>query len=187
MSSAGRISLFLFLILILCSCEDKFRTFDVQTITVANNKRDTRDTINKPGVQDTVMTDSTGKFRFSRLRFPSSRGLTATCMIEETHREKPLWIVFSGRVRSNYAHSNATITMAAVSPENGMLVWNGSLLRYYITDVNRWCHFRDSFYLESTFTNKPYGEVSVFTFLGDSEHENFDVDTLHVEFREATD
>jgi hypothetical protein len=180
MSSAGRISLFLFLILILCGCEDEFRTFDVQTITVANNK---------PGslTRDTIMMDSAGKFKFSRLRFPSSSGLNATCVIDETHREKPLWVVFSGRVRSNYAHSNATITMAAVSPENGMLVWKGSLLRYYVVDVNRWCHFRDSFYLEATFNNKPYGSVSVFTFLGDSEREDFDVDTLHVEFREIAD
>ena len=176
MPSAGRIFLFFFLILILCSCEDQFKTFEAQSITAANNK---------PGTADTVMTDSTGNFKFSRLRIPASSGLTASFKINGEHRKKALWMVCNGRVRSNFVHSNATITMAAVSPENEVVVWRAVFLKYYIVDVNRWCHFRDSLYLGPTANNKPYGTISVFAFLGgDSKGENFDMDTLHVELRE---
>lgn len=165
----------LFLLIFFYACDDKYATFEKSVITVHNNRS---------GSADTVMKDQGTDFFYSRLRKKNTGGLSAICFIGPAHQNKKMWVVVSGRVRTNYAHSNSTITLSATSKENEVLLWRAIFLKYYYTDCNKWCYFKDSINLPAGYFNKAYTAITAFAYLGDSEKENFDLDTLKVEFKE---
>jgi len=167
----------IFLILVsffLQSCEDKFSTIYKAQITVNNNR---------PNTADTVLYDSINHFKFSRLNKIDVSGITSTFVLPKEHQNKALWVIFSGRARTDYAHSNSSITTAAMSEKNECLVWRAVFLRYFYTDINKWCYFKDSIYLRPDFDGKVYNEISSFAFSGSSSNEKFDIDTLNIQIK----
>ncbi len=170
-----RIVIFLIVTLFfLAGCSDKYQV--IQSITVTPN-------INKP-TGDTIILDSTKKFYFSRLRAKGTGGLIGTYKVTADHVNKQLYIVVSGRVRTNYAHSNSTITVAVNDDQKNTIVWRAMSLKYYFTEINKWCPFKDSIMLAPNTDGKYYNEISVLTFMGPSESENFDIDTLKIQVKE---
>jgi hypothetical protein len=163
-----------FLCLLLASCEDRYAV--IQTLAITPEAL--------PGRADTVMTDAAGNFRFSRIKTRATGGLNAGWTLPEERRNKELCVVVTGRARSNYAHSNADIVLAASSPTNKLTVWRAVHLRYFNVDENHWFPFRDSFLLKATAENEVYSSMNIFAFLGDSEKETFDMDTLKVIIKE---
>jgi hypothetical protein len=167
--------IFIFIVLLLSNCNDKYNTFQSAVVTVSNNK----------GVaNDTIIKDSVFNFSFSRLQKATARGLNATFTITPEHQEKDLYIVVSGKARTNYAHSNSSITLSAVSSKGELIAWKAFLLKYYYVDNNKWCYFKDSIFLKDNVDSKFYSVINVFGMLGDSKTENFDLDTLHVQLKE---
>lgn len=162
------------LIFFLYSCDDKYNT--IQTFKVTAN--------NRSATADTVMKDGSGNFYFSRLRTPGTAGLIATYTLSTEHQNKGIYALVSGRIRTNYAHSNASIAFAAYDDKNEVLVWRAVFLRYYFTDIDQWCAFKDSIYFPANTKGKYYKSISALAFLGNSMKENFDIDTLKVEIKE---
>lgn len=164
---------FFFLCLFCFSCREEFKSVQKFDVTALNN----------PKSGDTAIYDEQDKFYFSRITRPSCGGLNAPFKIEEKNRNKKIWVIFSGRARTNYVQSNATISIAAVGLNQMTVVWKAIFLRYYITDINQWCPFKDSTLLPREKLEQKYSLVNTIAYLGNSTNEKFDVDTLHVEYR----
>ncbi len=163
-----------FFILLIFSCDDKYQTFDSKLV-----KADS-----KSSSSDTIISDSIQKFSFSRLRRPETQGLRASFIISPAQRFKQLYIVVNGKIRTNYAYSNSTISISAEDSLKNILIWRAIFLRYYYTEINEWCYFKDSIFLPNNFDGKYYSKISAFTLLGPSSSENFDIDQLNVEIKE---
>ena len=166
-----KIILFFSLNILLHSCGDKFVNVCESVITVDNNR---------PNTGDTVLFDSINKFKFSRVNKRDASTLVASFTLPKEHQNKALWVVFCGKARTNFAYSNSSITLAAMSEKGECLVWRAVLLKYYFTDINKWCYFKDSMFLKPNFDGKFYNEISTFGFSGVSQGENFDMDSLKV-------
>lgn len=173
-----RNSIVFFLFCLLCfSCREEFKSVQKFDITTLNN----------PKSGDTAIYDPKDKFYFSRITRPSCGGLNAPFKIEEVNRNKRIWVIFKGRARTNYAQSNASISVAAIGLNQMTVVWKAIFLRYYITDLNTWCPFKDSVLLPREKLEQKYSLVNTIAYLGNSNSEMFDVDTLHVEYKIETE
>jgi hypothetical protein len=162
-----------FLILFFQSCADEYTSIEKFVITPSNHTLKA----------DTIITDEVGGLRFSRLRKVGQAGYSAVTNLSIENRDKKIWVIFSGKVRTNYAHSNATISIAAVGLNQEIVVWNATFLKYFITDINKWCPFKDSVLLPREKLNQKYSVINTMAYLGNSESENFDIDTLRVEYK----
>lgn len=128
-----KVFLLILIIFFLQSCGEKYSTFQHYETTVKNNKP----------AGDTIVKDSILNFYFSRLCKPGAGGLKASCWIGPAHQNKKMWVVVSGRMRTNYAHSNATITFSAIGKNNEIVLWRAIFLKHYAEDINKWCFFKD--------------------------------------------
>ncbi len=155
------------------SCEDKYELIDSKTI-VSDSKK-----ING----DTILYDSSGSFYYSRINKANSQGLLSQFILPDEFKTAQLEIVFSGRVKTNYAQSNAYINVAPFDQYGVMLGWNGICLRYYFTEINKWCYFKDSIHLKYESWNQPFHLINTFSYLGNSTNEKFDLDCLHVQIK----
>lgn len=131
--------------------------------------------------EDTVLKRKDNKGYFSRLYKPNSHGLISRWIIPDSIAEYDFKILFSGRARTNYAYSNASIMLAVMSKEQTVNVWTPLMLRYYFTEINKWCNFKDSLTFKHEAWQSAYYYVNVFAYLGDSQKENYDIDNLKVE------
>ncbi|MBK9284297.1 MAG: hypothetical protein IPM51_08225 [Sphingobacteriaceae bacterium] len=178
MLNGCRLILLTGIFIFLSACKEDYKTIQKFTVTPANREPK----------GDTIMHDNQGNFDFSRIVKKNEAGLTALINISEENRNKKIWVIFSGRLRTNYAHSNATISIAAIGLNQTIVVWNASFLKYFVTEINQWCPFKDSILLPREKLEQKYSMINTMAFLGNSENENFDVDTLKVEYRvEVTD
>jgi hypothetical protein len=134
--------------------------------------------------QDTIIKDSLHNFYFSRLNKASTSGMQFVFNVPEKNQDKELCVVFSGRARTNYAYSNASISFMALTKEGEQLFWNAIKLRNVFIGNNNWSAFRDSVIFPRNFFGKKYSLITGFPFLGESSSENFDVDSMRVEIRE---
>lgn len=167
-------AILLFFICFFCfSCREEFKSAQKFSVTALNN----------PPSGDTAMLDEKDKFYFSRITNPSCGGLNAPWKISEENRNKRIWVIFSGRARTNYVQSNATISVAAIGLNQTAVVWQAVFLRYYITDINAWCPFKDSVLLPKEKLEQKYSMVNTIAYLGNSKEEKFDIDTLKVEYK----
>ncbi len=162
-------------IFFLSACDDRYITLKTLTITANTNK---------PGTSSVVMVDSLKHFEYSRLKGKSQGGLIGTYTVTPEHSNKQLYVIVSGKIRTNYAHSNSNIIIAATDDKNELILWRGIYIQYYYTEINKWCPFKDSMLLPPSVNNKYYKEVSALAYLGNSENENFDIDTLKIEIKE---
>ena len=131
--------------------------------------------------EDTILKKENGTTFFSRLYKPNSNGLISKWTIPDSIAEYDFKILFSGRARTNYAHSNASIMVAVMSKEKEANVWSPTFLRYYFTETNTWCDFKDSVTFIHESWQKPDYYVNVFAYLYNSEKENFDMENLKVQ------
>jgi hypothetical protein len=130
--------------------------------------------------EDSIFVDSSGKFNFSRIQNPGAFGLFNSFKIPLENQDKELWVVFEGRARSNFPHSNGTITVVGSNDKGETLCWKACFLKAHLTDVNKWCHFKDSIFLTSQLNFHPYNVINTFALLGTSPGEKFDMDSLVV-------
>ncbi len=161
------------IIFFIISCEDKFsivesKTFPAQQIAHQN---------------DTVINDTITHSFFSRLHNRGAFGMIYTYFPPDNIRDKPMEIVFSGNARTNYAYSNAFVNVTMGSKKGVQLGWTGRNLRYFFTDINTWCKFRDSVTFKREDWHDPYYRIDVFSYLPNPTQENFDIDTLFVKIK----
>ena len=152
-------------IFLLVSCTDEYKTIQSLNITSKNNKA---------GTSSLSILDSVTKLTFSRLNTKAAGGLIGTFKVGSDYKNKALWFVVSGKIRTNYAHSNATITFAGNEQNGEIILWRAIYLRYFFTENNKWCFFRDSILVPPNINQKYFSEISAFAFLGNSEAENFE-------------
>ena len=164
----GTLALILFF-----SCEDKYELIDSKT-TVPDPKK-----ING----DTILYDSSGSFYYSRITKINTQGLLSQFTLPDEFKTKDLEVVFNGRIRTNYAQSNTYINIVPYDRNGVMLGWNGVSLRYYFTEINKWCYFKDSIHLKFESWNQPFHLINTFSYLGNSTKEKFDLDCLHVQIK----
>lgn len=162
---------FLFALFLLTSCEAPF--LPVATYTAIPGKT------NLPS-SDTVMTDSISGIKFSRLTKVGVGGIAVKHEFKQEQQNKPTWVVFSGRLRSNYVHSNSSITISGSDPTGQNILWKAVFLKYHLVELNRWMPFRDSVLIPPSYDNKLFQTIYVFTYMGGKPGENFDLDTLRV-------
>jgi len=136
-----------------------------------------------PGNQrdDTIIKKENNNDYFSRLYKPNSNGLISRYTIPDSISEWDFKVLFSGRARTNYAYSNAAILVAVMSEDKTAQVWTPMMLRYYFTETDQWCNFKDSMTFKREAWQKKNYYVNVFAYLGNSEKENFDIDNLSVQ------
>ena len=163
------------LLFLFTQCGERYKTFAEVVLTAKNEE---------VSPVDTMMTDSVGGFRFSRLNKSGNTGLACYVGIEPKLQNKKLCITFKGRCRSNFAQSGGTISMSVNGEKNNeMLSWRAVLLKYHMVDINQWCTFRDSIIFPPKIDGKVYKTISVMAFLGGTPGENFDIDTLTVIYK----
>ena len=150
-------------------CTDRYIVLDNQTISIDKVKR----------ADDTVLVDSVGRFRFSRLSRLNSFGMGANYTLPEKSRGKDIWVIVGGRTRTNYAQSNAVIAVVTHKGEQ-QTSWMVVPLKYDYTSPDTWCSFRDSLKLGEKIDGKEYDQISIAAHLPGSTQENFDLETLHM-------
>lgn len=164
-----RLQIFLTSIVLLFSaCRESYRI--IQEIKIEPDSLNLAD--------DTICKDLKSQTLFSRLSKKESRGLHYSYVLPKEMKGKEVYIVASGKARTNYAHSNTYITIVVNDEKNNQLLWRALPLRFFYTEVNVWSPFRDSLFLPGSFDGKTYKNIQIMTTLGNSEREVFDVDSL---------
>lgn len=166
-------SILFFIYIVFTSCDDKFVI--AKSGTVLPDEKLERD--------DTVLTDSIQKFKFSRLYMPTAHGLIYSYQVPTELSKRDFYIVFDGFARTNSPHSFAYINVNADSEGGVNLSWNGLSLRYYFTDLNKWCYFKDSVYIKHEAWYEPFYKINTYAFTGNSQGENFDIKNLNVQIK----
>ncbi len=167
------IFLVLFSASVFVSCKDHFDTVHEQVIQVdTSNLRD-----------DTLMMDNSLSHSFSRLKKSNSFGRVYTYKYPDALIGKELLLVFEGKMRTNYAESNSTISLAVHEKEGGQLNWMSIFLRRHFTDINTWCRFKDSIRIDPKYIGKKSATVTCMLYLANSNKENFDFDSLKVKIK----
>ncbi len=156
--------------LIFNSCDDKYEIVN----SVLNLPDSTRT------IDDLVYTDSISKSLFSRLSKPGTYGITSKYIIPKELKGKELEVVFEGKGRTNYMHSNDYVNVTAYAPNGQNIIWNGISLKYYFTEINKWCYFKDSVHIKPESWEPEYYNINAFAFLGSSANEQFDIDSFKV-------
>jgi hypothetical protein len=154
------------------SCDDNYQVVESKILTAKA----------PPSQSDTIVIDSLTNIPFSRLYKPGTFGITYRYYPSLDIRDKEFKVVFSGRARTNYGYSNAFI-IVSVGSQKESFGWYGTSLRYFFTDVNSWCHFKDSVTFKRESWHDPYYCINVFSQLADSPSEKFDIDTLYVQVK----
>ncbi len=155
------------------SCKEKYREiYSCLALPDDKNRKD-----------DTLLADSLATYKFSRLYKPRSSGLTCSFKVPVEFNKNSYYVVFSGKSRTNYAHSNAAVCLSSSDISGNQIDWKAAQLRYFYTDINTWCAFKDSIFIKYETWNKPYQYITVFAFLGDSEAERYDLDSLKVHIK----
>jgi len=169
------INLFLYvIILFVSSCGEKFESIHKEFV-IANPK---------VLAEDVVIKDTTENFYFSRIYIHDKCGLQIIYNVPKESQNKDLWVVASGRTRTNYAYSCASVSLNTRSIDGQMLCWRAISLRYYYTDINKWCHFKDSIFIPRSFFDKTHHTITTFAFLGNSGSELFDMDSLIIDIKQ---
>lgn len=175
MISKSNLILFLLCIyfLMFVNCQHKYEKIHSDIIFCENAKHN----------QDTILIDSLQNLNFSRLNKFSSCGMEFIYNVPKNIQNIAVCVVFSGRVRTNYAFSNAAVVCSAFSEKKEKLFWNSINLRNVFIGINNWSTFRDSIFFPSDFYGQNYNVISGHLFLGESKAENFDIDTLKIEIK----
>jgi hypothetical protein len=168
----GKTALIFVFLVCFVSCEDNYQVVESKILTAKT----------PPAQSDTIVVDSLTNTQFSRLHKPETFGMTYRYYPSAEIRDKEFKVVFSGRARTNYGFSNAYI-IVSVGSQKESFGWYGTSLRYFFTDVNTWCNFKDSVSFKRESWHDPYYCINVFAQLADSPTEKFDIDTLHVEVK----
>jgi len=167
-------SIFVILIistLYFCSCRKEYRVILKEMILADPSKQR----------QDTILKFPNSSSYFSRLYRPVTNGLISNFIVPNEMKDKEIKIVFRGKARTNYAHSNAVIVVSIISRDNQQISWTPLPLRYYFTETNTWCYFKDSITVKHESWQLPYYYLNTLAFLGSSQNEVFDLDSLFVE------
>lgn len=157
----------------LISCDDRYTTIDSIAFKLNENTYKS----------DTIIKDTVDGKLFSRLYKPESYGVMYQHYLKKEVIEKEMKVVFSGKIRTNYAFSNAAINVSVGSKAGNPLGWSGKSLRYHFTDINTWCPFKDSVKLKHESWQEPYYVINVFSFLGNSMNEKFDLKDLNIQIK----
>lgn len=165
--------LFIALLVLFVSCDDRYRIINSSTVAL----------IKTNSQNDTILKDSLDNSLFSRLYFPQSFGLIYTYQIPDAFKEKEIVVCFGGKIRTNYGFSNSAINVSVRSKNGVSQGWNGRALRYYFTDINTWCPFRDSIRFKHDSWQEQYDVISAFPFLGNSPDEKFDIKDFQVQIK----
>lgn len=100
------------------------------------------------------------------------------------HQDKHFYIVFKGKIRSNYAQSNASIVFLAYDKNNNQLCWWALPARPHLVYQNQWNTFHDSLHIPGLINDVVYTTITAFPFLGPAKSETFDVDSLKVSLKQ---
>lgn len=163
----------LLLIFFIIACEDKFSTVHSKIVPA-------KEAVHR---NDTLIKDSVTNSVFSRLNNSGNFGMVYTYFPPDDIKDKLMEIVFSGTARTNYAYSNASIIVTIGSKKDVQLGWAGRNLRFFFTDINSWCEFRDSVTFQREAWQDPYHRIDIFAYLPGPTFENFDLDTLRVKIK----
>lgn len=130
--------------------------------------------------ENLVLRDSITGHLFTRLYRPATQGMVYSYNLPPEQQNKHYYIVFRGKMRSNYAQSNGGVVFLARDKNNGQLCWWSLPARPHLVLQNQWNVFHDSLHIPGLINDIVYTSVHAFPFLGNSTTENFDVDSLHV-------
>lgn len=129
---------------------------------------------------EVTLKDSLTNIYYSRINHVASGGLRHTFIVP-TDFNYSIWkIVFKGSMRTNFAHSDSYINVVGFTDRDSTIIYKGLPLKYFVTDLNKWCPFKDSMIIQSANWHFPLKKIAVYAFLGNSPMEKFDIDSLSV-------
>lgn len=164
----------LFILFFFFSCGEKFK-ITTKKITLA--KRENL-------AEDTVIKDNTNSIYFSRVSTPKKYGLRSEYILPPDAKNRDLWIIISGRCRTDNIYSNSSIIAHTVSEDGQILFWGNIPLRCFYADINKWSTFKDSVIAKRSYYNKYHFKVICQAFLNDTIKEKFDIDSLIIEIKQ---
>ncbi len=129
---------------------------------------------------DTLIKDSVSGRVFSRLYKHATAGLQFQYDIPKEYQHKKIRVVVGGNMRSNYAMSNSGIAISVYDNKSNQLAWNVLPLKTAYLGINQWVLTKDSLLVPAYYYNNIPSHISVNTYLAESAHENFDIDSMFV-------
>jgi len=129
---------------------------------------------------DTLIKDSVRGRVFSRLYKHATAGLQFQYDIPKEYQHKKIWVVVGGNIRSNYAMSNSNFAVSVYDNNSTQLAWNVLPLQIAYLGINKWVFAKDSLLVPANYYNYIPSHISVHTYLAESAHENFDIDSMFV-------
>jgi len=129
---------------------------------------------------DTLLLDPESKQLISRLEKANSPGMYSSYPLPESLQGQSFYIVYKGRVRSNFAQSRGQIVFTAYTENKEQLCWWTLPLSPHLVYQNQWNHFNDSIYLPGLVNENKYTLLHSFIYLANAQGEKLDIDTFHV-------
>ncbi|MBA3663678.1 MAG: hypothetical protein H0W61_05665 [Bacteroidetes bacterium] len=116
---------------------------------------------------------------FIRLDSTAMFGPLYTYHLQPEDKNKPIRLIITGKARDNYVRCNGTITYF-LNDTASQYNWDGSNILYHITDLNKWCYFREEIQLMKNSSQAPYTKICVQAFLPNARGERFDLDSVNI-------
>jgi len=156
------------------SCADRYETIHEQSILI--DKKNLRD--------DTLIKDSISQHYFSRIKRKGSYGRMLNFQLAKDQVGKEFYVVFEGRIRTNYPQSNSTISVATNDRSGNQIDWLVAFLKPFYSTVNEWCYFKDSVRIEHNKKGSKLTAISCFAYIPVGTDELFDMDSLRVAIKQ---
>jgi len=156
------------------SCVERYTTIHQQMMMIDKNKLQDDSLIKYPGTNS----------YFSRIKEHGSFGRRMVFPLNEKQERKEFYIVFTGKIRSNYPQSKSTITVVTNDKSGAQIDWRCVFLKTFYTEMNRWCYFKDSVKITVDERWRKHRSITCFPFLPSGTGEAFDIDSLYVSINE---
>ncbi|MGZ3899827.1 MAG: hypothetical protein ACXVNO_08670 [Bacteroidia bacterium] len=99
--------------------------------------------------------------------------------VKEQDRGKEIWLTLTGKVRTNFVHTTGAIIYEQVDDKK-VWSWDGSNFHYHITDLNKWCYFKERIKMPKASKDFPYTKIRIQPIIGTPGKELLDVDSIKI-------
>jgi hypothetical protein len=136
---------------------------------------------------DTVLMDSLTNTLFSRIQKPNAEGMAYTYTLKAPYLEQEIYVIYKGKVRSNFAFSQGALAFVAYDEWGQQLCWWGITLRPHLQYQNEWNTFSDSIHIPALIEKRKYSGIKAYPFLGNSPGEKLDIDSFEITLKKRAE
>jgi len=116
---------------------------------------------------------------FNRMDSGSQYGFKYVYHLKNEDFEKPIRLILTGKVRTNFVHSTGAITYVHADSIK-VINWDGSNLTKHVSDLNKWGYFKEVVNFKRSDSWGRYTRIEFQGLLGDPRYEVFDLDSIRI-------